>query len=360
MAAMPHIDRISQAIIAHYASHARVLPWRKPPGHGNAHPDPYQVWLSEVMLQQTTVAAVIPYFNCFTSRWPDIAALAAAEPDAVMTAWAGLGYYSRARHLIACARSIVDEHDGQFPEDVANLIRLPGIGPYTAAAINAFAFGGDAIPIDANVERVIARIFNIATPLPQAKREITEAARTLWPPQNGGDFAQALMDLGAGPCAARRPRCTACPISRWCGAANAGTVDRVPVKAAKRPRPERFGRVWWIERGSGASAQVRLVRRPASGLLGGMRALPGTGWDTSSSGPPEATVVGSVRHIFTHFALTLTVERHSDLPRLPGGHQPCAADGEWWPISRLDEAGLPALYRKAADIVLKERALCER
>lgn len=354
---MPRIDDIGDALITHYAAHARVLPWRRPPGDGGPLPDPYRVWLSEVMLQQTTVAAVTSYFNAFVGRWPDVAALAAAESDTVMAAWAGLGYYSRARNLIACARRIMADHGGAFPHDPADLIRLPGIGPYTAAAINAFAFGGDAIPIDANVERVIARIFAITTPLPSGKRAIAEAARMIWPMNGGGDFAQALMDLGASACSARRPRCDACPVQRWCLASARGLAETLPAKAQKKARPERHGRAWWIERGSGDAREVRLVRRPPNGLLGGMRALPGTAW---KEGPPTpapktpATNVEMVRHIFTHFTLHLAVERGQISRGADDASAETVAEGEWWPISRLDEAGLPALYRRAAELMLRE------
>lgn len=353
---MPRTEEIGDAIVAHYAVHARVLPWRRPPGGNGPMPAPYRVWLSEVMLQQTTVAAVIPYFIRFTERWPDVASLAAADSDAVMATWAGLGYYSRARNLLACARAIVTDHGGQFPKDVSALMRLPGIGPYTAAAINAFAFGGNAIPIDANVERVVARLFAITTPLPQSKRIISDAARALWPDHGGGNFAQALMDLGAGPCSARRPHCDACPVQRWCLAAAQGLVGHVPVKAGKAARPERYGRAWWIERGVGQDAQVRLVRRPPHGLLGGMLALPGAPWTDDLPTPPTGPPTPSLRHIFTHFALNLTVERYADGCRPPEDADGDVAEGLWWPISQLDAAGLPALYKRAVELILKERA----
>jgi A/G-specific adenine glycosylase len=334
-----------------YAASARALPWRTPPGgaagDNGARPDPYRVWLSEVMLQQTTVAAVTPYFTTFTARWPTVSDLAAAPDADVLAAWAGLGYYSRARNLIACARRVVADHGGQFPDDLAGLRALPGIGDYTAAAISSIAFGSDAIPVDANIERVVARLFAIATPLKQARAAICAAARTIWPPSaqgnwpaaaNGGDFAQALMDLGARICTSRAPACDRCPLARHCTARAQGIATALPVKPAKKVRPERHGRALWIER----DGMVRLVRRPPTGLLGGMRALPGDAWtDTAQAPAPGTTPLGQVRHIFTHFALTLSLDYAPERAAPDGA-------GEWWPIATLDAAGLPTLYRRAA------------
>ncbi|MEQ1725671.1 MAG: A/G-specific adenine glycosylase [Sphingopyxis sp.] len=342
-----------EAIIAHYAHSARRLPWRTAPGD-TARPDPYRVWLSEVMLQQTTVTAVIPYFERFTARWPTLTALAAADSADVLGAWAGLGYYSRARNLIACARTIVAEYDGRFPSDEASLRRLPGVGDYTAAAIAAIGFGQCAIPIDANVTRVVARLFAITTPLPEAKGAVRDAAVQLWPMQGGGDFAQALMDLGAGACSTRAPRCATCPASSWCMAHRQGIAETLPIKPAKKPKPERHGRALWIAGERDGVASVWLVRRPPRGLLGGMRALPSVmgpsnEWsDTPPPPPPGWCEMGAIRHIFTHFALTLVVERSHDAALAVG-------EGEWWPISRLDEAGLPSLYRRAADLAIMEQ-----
>lgn len=347
------LSSIQNAIILWYAKSARVLPWRVPPGD-DATPDPYRVWLSEIMLQQTTVAAVIPYFERFVARWSDVAALAVADPHDVLSAWAGLGYYSRARNLIACARIIAEEHGGQFPSDEAALRKLSGIGDYTAAAIAAIGFGGGAIPIDANVERVVARLFAITTPLAGAKAAIREAAKSLWPDHHGGDFVQALMDLGAGPCSSRAPCCADCPAEPWCMAYQQGIAATLPFKPAKKPRPERYGRAYWIEAQRDGVASVWLVRRPPKGLLGGMRALqsamgPEGEWGAAPTPPtPGLREVGAIRHIFTHFALTLTVERSHDVALAVG-------EGEWWPICALDEAGLPTLYHRAVGLVIKEK-----
>ncbi len=338
--------RIRDLLLGWYQAQARVLPWRIPPGSA-IRPDPYRVWLSEIMLQQTTVAAVIPYFELFVGRWPTIAALAAADPAEVLAAWAGLGYYSRARSLIACAGIVVRDHGGAFPADEAALLGLPGIGPYTAAAIAAIAFGARAVPIDANVERVVARLEAIVDPLPAGRPVIRAAADRLWPSSGAGDFAQAMMDLGARICIARTPRCTECPLAEMCRARAAGMAATIPVKPAKQPRPERHGTARWIVRGSGADAAVWLVRRPPKGLLGGMRALPGTDWSAGSGGSGQpAAALGTVRHIFTHFALTLSIVR--------GRCDEASGEGEWWPLSRLDAAGLPTLYRRAAKMALEE------
>ena len=338
---------VAHDLLAWYQTAARTLPWRIPPGSA-AYPhkpraDPYRVWLSEVMLQQTTVAAVTPYFERFTARWPSVAALAAAADDDILSAWAGLGYYSRARNLIACARRVVADHGGRFPDDVAALRTLPGIGDYTAAAIASIAFGRDAIPIDANIERVVARLFAITIPLKQARPAIAAAARSIWPAgAQGGDFAQALMDLGARICTSRAPACDRCPIARACRARAQGIAADLPVKAAKLPRPERHGRALWVER----DGEVWLVRRPPTGLLGGMRGLPGDHWsDAPQPAPRGTTPLGQMRHIFTHFALTLSLDR---VPADAVGDATASGDGQWWPIAALDAAGLPTLYRRAA------------
>lgn len=336
---------IRRALLDWYRRHGRSLPWRSPPG-ANARPDPYRVWLSEIMLQQTTVAAVGPYFERFTSRWPTLAALAAADPDDILAAWAGLGYYSRARNLIACAQTVMRDHAGTFPADEAALRALPGIGDYTAAAIAGIAFGlPDAVPVDANIERVVARLFAIATPLPAGRRAIGEAARALWPTDgSGGDFAQAIMDLGSTLCTARTADCLLCPLSPHCEGRRAGIALDLPLRPAKKAKPLRHGRAWWIER----DGAVWLVRRPPRGLLGGMRALPGGDWSDSPPQPmPSGQEIGRIRHIFTHFALDLAVDRLS-------GTTAAVGEGEWWPIDRLDEAGLPTLYRRAAQLALGE------
>ena len=340
-------ESIAGKLLAWYAANARPLPWRAPPGA--PPPDPYRVWLSEVMLQQTTVAHAAPYFARFTERWPSIADLAAADEAEVMSAWAGLGYYRRARNLIACARAVAGR--GSFPEDEAGLRALPGIGAYTAAAIASIAFGRRAAPVEANIERVVARLHAIGEPLPAGKRAIRAAAETLAPDERSGDFAQGLMDLGATVCTPRSPRCPACPLRGDCAAFATGEPERFPLRPAKAAKPQRTGRAFWIERGGA----VWLVRRPARGMLGGMRALPGDGWDASADGdgaPPFAGVWradGAVRHGFTHFDLDLEVDL------CEAGDYAGLEDGEWWPLARLDEAGLPTLFAKAARVALAAR-----
>ena len=334
---------ISDDLLAWYRDHARTLPWRAPPG--TCATDPYRVWLSEVMLQQTTVGAVIPYFEAFTKRWPNVDALAAAPEADVMAAWAGLGYYSRARNLVACARAVAAR--GGFPETEAELRALPGLGAYTAAAVAAIAFGRRAVAVDANVERVVARLFAISEPLPQGKAAIRAAADSITPEEGAGDFAQAMMDLGATICTSRNPRCLLCPLAQDCKGRASGDPARFPVKAAKKAKPERVGTAYWIERGG----KVWLVTRPPHGMLGGMRALPDDGWTARKDGSGEGPVAGSernagaVRHSFTHFHLTLR------LSVLEGAGEP-TGKGEWWPIARLDGAGLPTVFVKAARLAL--------
>jgi A/G-specific adenine glycosylase len=338
---------ISPNLLAWYDRHARVLPWRSPPGA--PPPEPYPVWLSEVMLQQTTVAAVKPYFETFLARWPTIEALAAAEDAEVMSAWAGLGYYSRARNLLACARTVVREH-GRFPGTAAELRKLPGIGDYTAAAIASIAFGEQAIVVDGNVERVIARLFAIDTPLPAAKPLIRARAAELTPADRPGDHAQAMMDLGATICTPRRPACAICPVRSYCAALVQGRQEELPVKALKKTRPHRHGFVFWIE----ADDQVLLVTRPPKGLLGGMRALPTSRWDSAPSlsdspVPAEWSVLAEpVRHVFTHFSLDLHIA-------VAKASRSNAIEGEWWPISHLPQAGLPTVFDKAARRVMEHR-----
>ena len=332
---------VGAKLLVWYDGHARTLPWRAPPGSPPA--DPYRVWLSEVMLQQTTVAHAAPYFLRFTERWPTVEALAAADEAEVMSAWAGLGYYTRARNLIACARAVVGR--GGFPDDAAKLRALPGIGDYTAAAIAAIAFDRATVPVDANVERVVARLFAIGEPLPRARRAIREAAQTIAPPARHGDFAQAMMDLGASVCTVRQPKCLVCPLNDECAAHRLGAVEYFPVKAAKRPKPLRRGTALWIER----DGAVWLVRRPPRGMLGAMRALPDDGWSARRDGvsAEEGEELGWVHHGFTHFDLRLAIRR---------GAEPPDTDGEWWPLDRLVEAGLPTLYAKAARLALDDAA----
>ena len=340
---------ISDHLLQWYDAHARDLPWRLPPG--SALPDdpawPYRVWLSEVMLQQTTVAAVKPYFAKFTKLWPTVEALAAAPEDAVMAAWAGLGYYSRARNLMKAARAVAER--GGFPSTEAELRALPGLGDYTAAAIAAIAFGQRAVVVDANVERVVARLFAIDEPLPGARKAIRAATASITPERRAGDFAQAMMDLGAQTCTTRAPRCLLCPLATDCAARKAGDPERLPVKPAKKAVPERRGIAFWITRAAGA--EVWLVTRPATGMLGGMRALPDDGWSAQGDGSGAVPLagewrsLGAVRHGFTHAQLTLEVKA------LETGDTP-PVEGQWWPVERIAEAGLATLFAKAAALAL--------
>ena len=336
---------IAQALLTHYDAHARTLPWRAPPGQGVANP--YHVWLSEIMLQQTTVAAVGGYFQKFTHMWPNFAALAAADDADVMAAWAGLGYYARARNLLKCARVVVAEHDGRLPETEAALLKLPGIGPYTAAAIAAIAFGRRAVVVDGNVERVITRLYAVETPLPAAKPEIGALMDALTPDVRAGDFAQAMMDLGATVCTPRNPACILCPVAEACKGRT--EAERFPVKRAKPVKPERSGVAWWIER----EGAVLLVRRPDKGLLGGMRALPGCDWRGTGVAPAsdaDVETLGQVTHVFTHFRLTLDVARLTSAPDIEA-----MTEAIWWPIDRLHEAGLPTVFAKAAKLAMSRR-----
>lgn len=340
--------RLSDTLLQWYRGHARALPWRAPPG--DPPPDPYRVWLSEIMLQQTTVAAVKPYFAAFTQRWPTVEALAAAENADIMAAWAGLGYYARARNLHACAQKIVAEHGGHFPQTEAQLRTLPGIGAYTGAAIAAIAFGEAATVIDANVERVITRLYAIETPLPKARPEIRTLTESLTPENHAGDFAQAMMDLGATLCTARNPDCERCPVQGACAAVHTDNPGRFPIKAPKKAKPVRRGTAYWIERGGA----VLLIRHPERGMLGGMRALPSEGWQdatgdiTHMPDDIEWTRYGTVSHVFTHFALELDVLGGRALTDE-------APEGEWWAIAAIEEAGLPTLFAKAAALVGAQR-----
>jgi A/G-specific adenine glycosylase len=351
MTAVQHSDQkagdIATILLAHYHKNARVLPWRAAPGM--KLPDPYHVWLSEIMLQQTTVAAVIPYFRKFTSRWPDFATLAATDQVDVMAEWAGLGYYARARNLVACAKVVAEKYDNRLPRSEAELLKLPGIGAYTAAAIAAIAYGKRAVVVDANVERVVARLFAIGTPLPAGKAEIRAATDAITPNDAAGDFAQAMMDLGAGICSVRNPSCMICPIVTYCVAGQAGMAEAYPVKPAKKAKPHRTGTAYWIEQDD----HVWLVQRSSTGMLGGMRALPDDGWSAKSNGNQVAPFEAEwrelpikVTHVFTHFTLILTVA----VTALPPNEGRLGA-GEYWPVKSLDNAGLPTLFSKVVKAV---------
>ena len=317
-------------LMQHYVDNFRRLPWRAKPG--SAAPDPYRVWLSEVMLQQTTVAAVIPRFERFVERWPTIHALAAASDEDILSEWAGLGYYARARSLAACAREIARR--GSFPKTSAELRLLPGLGEYTAAAIAAIAFGEQVAAVDTNVVRVISRLHGLKEP---NRAEITRLTLAMISAGRPGDFAQALMDLGATICRPKAPLCTECPLAQDCAAYASGNPELFPAPKPKRIRPLRHGAAYWIERDN----HVWLVRRPAKGLLGGMAALPGGEWSECMPATAQRPL-GTVSHIFTHFRLELAVERRSE----PIG------EGWWHPVEHLADAGLPTLYRRAAEVAL--------
>jgi A/G-specific adenine glycosylase len=305
---------VSERLLAWYDRDRRALPWRYGPGE---KADPYKVWLSEIMLQQTTVKAVAPYFQAFVKRWPTVRALAKASLDDVLAAWAGLGYYSRARNLHACAQAVVAEHRGRFPTSEAGLRDLPGIGAYTAAAIAAIAFGRRAVVVDGNVERVVARLEAISTEMPKAKPELRETAALLTPEARAGDYAQAMMDLGATVCTPRRPSCLVCPIAADCKAHRLGIEEELPRRARKAERPVRRCVAFVALREDGA---VLLRRRPEAGLLGGMMEVPSSAWEGGrvdvtaalANAPLRAewwAVPGDVVHVFTHFRLEVQVVR---------------------------------------------------
>jgi A/G-specific adenine glycosylase len=309
-------------------------------------PDPYRVWLSEVMLQQTTVAAVKAYFLRFTALWPDVTALSVAEDGAVMGTWAGLGYYARARNLLKCARVVAEEHGGRFPETREGLMALPGIGPYTAAAIAAIAFDRPEVVVDGNVERVMARLHDIRTPLPRAKPELTEAAARLTPAVRPGDYAQAVMDLGATICTPRAPACGLCPWCEPCAARAAGVAETLPARLPKVPKPVRIGHAYVARRGDGAWL---LERRPDAGLLGGMLGWPGSDWgEAPEPAPPvEAAwreIGAQARHTFTHFHLRLRV--HVAIV----GPEAVPERGTFMPQTAFRPASLPTVMRKVFDL----------
>jgi A/G-specific adenine glycosylase len=336
-------------LLAWYDRHRRVLPWRAAPGE---RPDPYRVWLSEIMLQQTTVRAVAPYFTRFVTRWPQLQALAAAPLDDVLRLWAGLGYYARARNLHACAKAVVERHDARFPQSQEELARLPGIGPYTAAAIAAIAFDAPAAAVDGNVERVVARLFALEQELPAAKPEIRRLAQLLIPPERAGDFAQALMDLGATICTPKRPACALCPWTQDCAARQRGDPAAFPRKARKREGQLRRGAAFVAVR---ARTHVLVRSRPLTGLLGGMTEVPTTQWTADfqarnalAAAPrlPRARaswrrLPGDVTHVFTHFPLALAVYR-ADVPASAGA----PAGTRWVALAALTDEALPNVMRK--------------
>lgn len=343
------LPSLSGRLLDWYDTHARELPWRVPPSRSGAEirQDPYRVWLSEVMLQQTTVAAVKDYFRAFTTRWPDVNALASAEDADVMGEWAGLGYYARARNLLKCARIVSSDFGGIFPSQRDELQKLPGIGPYTSAAIAAIAFGQPETVVDGNVERVMARLYAVTTPLPAAKPELTNLAAGLTPDLRAGDYAQAVMDLGATVCTPRNPACGICPINDACIGQRKGIAASLPKKSPKLPKPIRLGYAYIAQREDGA---FLLERRPPSGLLGGMLGWPGSDW---SENPDEAPPFPSdwqplpeeVRHTFTHFHLRLKIHVvHVSLRSQPG-------IGEFIRKEDFRPSDLPTVMRKAYDLV---------
>jgi A/G-specific adenine glycosylase len=340
-------------LLAWYDASRRRLPWRALPGET---PDPYRVWLSEIMLQQTTVAAVGPYFHNFLKRWPTMKALAAAPVEEVMSAWAGLGYYSRARNLHACARLVVERHKGGLPADEAELRKLPGIGPYTAAAIAAIAFDKRAAPVDGNIERVLARLFAVKTPLPKAKPELRAIAEALTPEKRAGDFAQAMMDLGATICTPKSPACTSCPWTDDCDARALSLASSLPTREAKPERPLRRGAAFVL---ISDKDEIFLRRRPPKGLLGGMHEPPMSPWEDDFPRTPLAhaplkakfrKLPGLVRHGFTHFELELQVYRAEGIARAKTN-----GAGEWAPLADLMRYALPSVMRKVVAHAIADR-----
>ena len=346
--AITPIDQHAARLLDWYDRHRRTLPWRAPAGERTP---PYLVWLSEIMLQQTTVATVGDYFHRFVKRWPTVEALAAAPIDDVLSAWAGLGYYARARNLHACAQAVVAQYAGKFPDDEAALLALPGIGRYTAAAIQAIAFDKPASAVDGNVERVIARLYAIETPLPDAKIEIAARAAELVPDQRAGDYAQAMMDLGATVCVPKGPRCVICPLIAGCKARAQGLAEELPRRAPKANKPTRRGLAFVLLRKDGA---VLLRKRPPKGLLGGMDEVPSSAWregkltlaDALTEAPVPANwkvLEGGVRHTFTHFHLELVVAKAI---ATTAGLAKLAPGAAWVTVDRMTERALPTVMRK--------------
>lgn len=362
---MPEKDVVSfsQDLLAWYDHNARVLPWRLPPG-SDGFPPAYQVWLSEIMLQQTTVIAVQPYFLKFLARWPVVTDLAAAPLDEVLANWAGLGYYARARNLHRCARVVVSEYGGLFPDSENELLRLPGIGPYTAAAVAAIAFGQRAVVVDGNVERVMSRFHAVEEPLPKARKAIRLYADEKTPQARAGDYAQALMDLGATLCHPKKPVCLLCPVRAGCQAEKNGTVLCYPRKEKKKPRPTRQARAYVVvSRGA-----VFLRRRDGEGLLGGMTEVPTGPWEEAKLMPdpvfeqsgPWVRLKAVVCHSFTHFNLEISLS----LRVLPDQNARAAFEAQhatesslWARPEDCDRLSLPTLMRKILEAVAQARGI---
>lgn len=346
------VDRFSNVLLDWYDAQGRKLPWRHQERHQDQpdkKPDPYAVWLCEIMAQQTTIAAVIPYWQKFLQRWPDVNALAAADQDDVLHQWAGLGYYARARNLLAAARQIAAQ--GHFPQTAAQWQQLPGVGPYTAAAIASIVHEEKVPVIDTNIARILSRLFTVDEPWPTSRPLLSDLLLPQIPDQRRGDFAQALMDLGASVCTARQAHCSRCPLQQFCAAHASGTPEKWPTPKPRKVRPIRYGTAWWIEYAN----KVAFVRRPANGLLGGLLGLPGSSWtQTPGTSLPFDSAWQlsnqSLRHVFTHFELHLDVARtclHE--PRAQLHAQPL----HWLERSELLDAGLPSLYLKAVEQVLQ-------
>jgi A/G-specific adenine glycosylase len=339
----------AKQLLAWYDIHRRKFPWRAEP---TKNPNVYYVWISEIMLQQTRSAAVIPYFNRFIARWPTLKALACTPRDEVLHAWSGLGYYARARNLHACAQALVKHHGGTFPSDVKDLCTLPGIGSYTASAISAIAFDQPAIVIDSNVERIMARLFTVAKPISQAKPQIERLARKTFPSERPGDFAQALMDLGAQICTPKNPVCGNCPWSNRCEAHKSGNPGGWPIRNPKSPKLTRFGIVFWIEHPSGA---VLLRKRPDRGMLGGMTEIISSEWlpqpisfNQIEEYAPISHVDWSpierkVQHTFSHFKLELCVYKTESTIQPKGAF--------WCPLEKLTSQPFPTLMKKIIALI---------
>lgn len=345
---------LTQSLLAWFDAERRDLAWRDAPC---GERDPYRVWLAEIMLQQTTVSAVIPYYQAFLAKWPDVKALAAADDDAVMHAWAGLGYYARARNMLKCARMVAEQRQGAFPRDEQDLLKLPGIGAYTAAAICAIAFNGPAAPVDGNVIRTLSRLYAIDAEMPKGKGLVADKARALLARARPGDFAEALMDLGSMVCRPKNPDCPACPWEHTCRARAQGEALAYPRKAPKKAKPTRRGWAFWVERADG---RLLLEKRPDKGLLGGMMGFPTTAWPSSAqeTDAPSAEAAaepwnsreweelpGMVTHTFTHFHLELRVMRVT-LDRVGAKH------GVWCAPDKLGEQALPSIMQKVVRHVL--------
>ena len=352
---MKNLFQIAPALLRWYASHARDLPWRIGPAARKAgeKPDPYRVWLSEIMLQQTTVATVAPRYAAFIDRWPTVEKMADAPLEDVLGQWAGLGYYARARNLHKCAVVVARTFGGKFPHTEEELKKLPGIGEYTAAAIAAIAFDAPAVVVDGNIERVVARLFAIETPLPAAKAEIKRRAAAIWPKNRSGDFAQALMDLGAAVCRPKSPLCGTCPIASACTAKGEGAPEAYPKRPAKTAKPHRRGAAFAL---FNAKGEMLFERRPDKGLLGGMLGLPGTAWteqlaeNVFTHAPAKAKWkrMGDIAHTFTHFHLALDVYA----AKAPKGFR--RAQTQRW--IKPEKAQVPTVMKKAVQLALKAPA----